>query len=164
MKFNIITLGCKVNAYESEAMKELLLKDNYIYNSDPSVCDVVIINTCSVTNMADVKSRKIIRRVRRENPNAILVVCGCSTQNNKDNYKDLGIDILIGNQKKSEIVNLINNYIATKEKIEFINKFFFWIPLDLNLNQIMTARYLVKKNLPPIGPSLYLKRVKQPES
>jgi len=119
MRFNIITLGCKVNAYESEAMKELLLKDNYMYNSDLSVCDVIIINTCSVTNMADVKSRKIIRRVRRENPNAILVVCGCSTQNNQETYKDMDINILLGNRKKSEIVNILKEYIKNNNKYSY---------------------------------------------
>lgn len=122
MKFNIITLGCKVNAYESEAMKELLLKDGFVYHEDVCSSDIVIVNTCSVTNMADVKSRKLIRRVKRENPGCILVVSGCSTQNNKDNYKDLGIDILIGNQKKSEIVDLIHNYLNTKEKYEYVDK------------------------------------------
>ena len=122
MKFNIITLGCKVNAYESEAMKELLIKDGFVYQAEVRGADIVIVNTCSVTNMADVKCRKLIRRVKRENASSILVVCGCSIQNNKDNYKELGIDILIGNQKKSEIVNLIQNYLETKETFEFVAK------------------------------------------
>lgn len=116
MKFNIITLGCKVNSYESEAMKELLLKEGYIYNDDKVANDIVIVNTCSVTNMADTKSKKIIRRARRENPDAILVVCGCSSQNNQDLYKEMDIDILLGNRKKSEIVKLIKDYIQSNEK------------------------------------------------
>ena len=88
MKFSIITLGCKVNTYESEAMKELLIKDGYIYNENYQNSDIVIVNTCSVTNMADTKSKKIIRRVKRENPICILVVCGCSSQNHKEEYEE----------------------------------------------------------------------------
>lgn len=122
MKFNIITLGCKVNAYESEAMKELLLKDSYLYCEDFKTADIVIVNTCSVTNMADTKSKKIIRRVKRENPGCILVVCGCSSQNKQDEYAFFDIDILLGNKKKSEIVNLLQEYLKTNEKYQyFIN-------------------------------------------
>lgn len=120
MTFKIITLGCKVNTYESEYMLEELLKSGYIYNEEKP--DIVIINTCSVTNMADSKSLKIVRRVKRENPNSILVVCGCSVQNNSEKYNDLGIDILIGNREKSKIVNLIENYYKTKEKYQYLTK------------------------------------------
>ena len=114
MTFKIITLGCKVNAYESEIMKELLL--NAGYNEVDNNPEIVIINTCSVTNMADSKSKKMVRRYKRENPNTILVVCGCSSQNNKEVYKEMDIDILLGNKDKSKIVTLINNYKNTKEK------------------------------------------------
>lgn len=120
MTFKIITLGCKVNTYESEYMLEELLKSGYIYNEEKP--DIVIINTCSVTNMADSKSLKIVRRVKRENPNSILVVCGCSVQNNSEKYIDLEIDILIGNREKSKIVNLIENYYKTKEKYQYLTK------------------------------------------
>ncbi len=116
MKFNIITLGCKVNSYESEAMKEMLLKEKFLYIEEYSEADIVIVNTCSVTNMADTKSKKIIRRIRRENSNCILIVCGCSSQNNQIDYESMDIDILLGNRKKSEIVSLIKKYLETKEK------------------------------------------------
>lgn len=119
MKFNIITLGCKVNSYESEAMKELLLKENYNCVNEVVEADIVIVNTCSVTNMADSKSRKTIRRIRRENPNCILIVCGCSTQNNQKVYADMDIDILLGNRQKSQIVTLLNNYLKNKEKYKY---------------------------------------------
>ena len=118
MKFNIITLGCKVNTYESEYMLEQLLSSGYIYNEEKP--DIVIINTCSVTNMADNKSLKIVRRIRREHPNCILVVCGCSVQNNIEKYNNLDINILIGNRNKSKIVELINNYIDTKENYRYV--------------------------------------------
>lgn len=114
MTFNIITLGCKVNAYESEIMKELLL--NAGYKEEKEHPEVVIINTCSVTNMADSKSRKMVRRYKRENPNTILIVCGCSTQNKKEEYEQMDIDILLGNKDKSKIVTLINNFKNNHEK------------------------------------------------
>lgn len=114
MKFNIITLGCKVNAYESNYMSESLINNGFFLCEDNSKCDVIIINTCTVTDTSDKKSLKMVRRVRRENPNAILVVCGCSTQYNKDMYENLNIDILLGNTKKSKIVDLINEYIVKK--------------------------------------------------
>ncbi len=116
MKFSIITLGCKVNTYESEAMKELLLASNYIYEEKYIDSDIVIVNTCSVTNMADNKSKKIIRRIKRENEKAILVVCGCSVQNNKEAYEELNVDILLGNKDKSKIVELLREYQDTHNK------------------------------------------------
>lgn len=118
MTFKIITLGCKVNTYESEYMLERLLSSGYLYNEEKP--DIVIINTCSVTNIADSKSLKIVRRVKRENPNSILVVCGCSVQNNSSKYETLGIDILIGNREKSKIVTLIDNFLATREKYRYL--------------------------------------------
>lgn len=114
MTFKIITLGCKVNAYESEIMKELLIGAGYKETIDNP--EIIIINTCSVTNIADSKSRKMVRRYKRENPNTILVVCGCSTQNNREEYEKMDIDILIGNKDKSKIVTLINNYKNNHEK------------------------------------------------
>lgn len=120
MTFKIITLGCKVNTYESEFMLENLLHSGYIYNEEKP--DIIIINTCSVTNMADKKSRKMVRRARRENKNAILVVAGCSAQNDSDEYENMGIDILIGNREKSKIVELINNYKKTHKPYSFFTK------------------------------------------
>lgn len=120
MTFKIITLGCKVNTYESEYMLEELLKSGYIYKEEKP--DIIIINTCSVTNMADSKSLKIVRKAKRENPSSILVVCGCSVQNKSEKYDDLDIDILIGNRQKSKIVNLIEDYCKTKEKYKYLTK------------------------------------------
>lgn len=122
MKFSIITLGCKVNTYESEAMKELLLASNFTYEEDYVNSDVIIVNTCSVTNMADTKSKKIIRRIKRENNKAIIIVCGCSSQNNPEEYKEIGVDILLGNKEKSKIVELINTYKETQNNYVKIYK------------------------------------------
>jgi len=120
MTFKIITLGCKVNTYESEYMLEQLKASGFIYRDvNP---DIIIINTCSVTNMADLKSLKMVRREKRLNPEAILVVCGCSVQNDISKYQKIDIDILIGNQSKSEIVTLINNFLENKENYQYINQ------------------------------------------
>ena len=106
MKYKIITLGCKVNEYESEVMESLLENHGYIKSDDPDIC---IVNTCTVTNTADSKSRKVIRSLRRQHPNAILVVAGCMIQNKKDKL-DLPADIIIGNKYKSDIVSLLKEY------------------------------------------------------
>ena len=120
MTFKIITLGCKVNSYESEIMKEKLISAGYSEIEDNP--EVVIINTCSVTNMADNKSKKMVRRYKRENPNTILVVCGCSSQNNQDIYKEMDVDILLGNKDKSKVVTILNNYKKDNKKyIKFYN-------------------------------------------
>ena len=122
MKFNIITMGCKVNTYESNYMSESLENNGFLFCDDIKSSDIVIINTCTVTDTADKKSLKVVRRVRRENPNAILCVCGCSVQNDESKYHDLGIDILIGNKDKSQIVKLINNYMKTNNNYCYITK------------------------------------------
>ena len=111
MKFNIITLGCKVNAYESNYISESLENNGFLFCEDLKDADIIIINTCTVTDTSDKKSLKTVRRARRENPHAILVVCGCSSQNNKELYENMDIDILLGNKNKSQIVNIIKEYI-----------------------------------------------------
>lgn len=118
MKFNIISFGCKVNTYESEFMKEQLLSNGFIYCDDYKTSDVVIVNTCSVTNTADNKCKKMIRSVRRENQSCILMVCGCTSENNREKLNELDIDIMIGNNEKSKVVELINNFI--KDRVKFV--------------------------------------------
>lgn len=104
--FKIYTLGCKVNTYESEVMHDNLVNHGYIEGNCP--VDIAIINTCSVTNTADSKSLKTIRRAIKENPNALIIASGCMTQNKKENID--GVDIVIGNKYKSDIVSLISEY------------------------------------------------------
>src|SRR5574344_1656411 len=118
MKFFIHTLGCKVNAYESIVMKESLIKSGFQESLENP--DIVILNTCSVTNEADNKSLKMVRRLRRESPNAILVVCGCSVQNDKTKYANLGVDILLGNNYKSKIAFLIQEFMKNHQSYENI--------------------------------------------
>jgi len=121
MKFYIETFGCKVNAYESNFIKQSLLANDFLYVESMQDANIIIINTCTVTNAADSKCKKYVRRVRRENPNSILVVVGCSVQNNFDIYNEMNIDILLGNRNKSQLVELINNYIKTNEKYCFVD-------------------------------------------
>ena len=122
MKFNIITLGCKVNSYESNFMKEALVKNGFSFCNLNDKCDILILNTCTVTDTSDKKSLKEVRRLKRENPNAILVVCGCSVQNDKTKYDDLGINILMGNINKSNIVSIIEKYLDDKTPVEYVAK------------------------------------------
>lgn len=121
MKCCVINLGCKVNAYESEHIKEKFTEANYNVvnlNEEP---DVIVINTCTVTNQSDSKSRKMIRLAKRTNPSAILVVCGCSSEHHKENIVDTDIDILVGTYNKSKIVDLVEQYIKTNQKVKIFN-------------------------------------------
>lgn len=120
MKIFIETLGCKVNTYESEVIKEEFLRNGYELADNLSDANVIVVNTCSVTNQSDAKSRKVIRNARKNNKNAILIVCGCSSQNHQDELKDLGADILIGNKDKSKIFDYVNNY-DNKQIINYYN-------------------------------------------
>ncbi len=123
MKFNIITFGCKVNQYESNMMKEALLHHNFYYEEDCDNADIIIVNTCTVTNTADKKCLKEIRSLRNKYPEKILVVGGCSAQNKQELYKSMDIDILIGNKDKSKIADLINAYLVKKEHyVKFYNE------------------------------------------
>ena len=123
MKFNIVTFGCKVNQYESNMMKEKMLSSNFFYEENMSDANIIIVNTCSVTNVADKKCLKMIRRIKREYPNALLVVAGCSSQNNQDVYEALDVDILLGNKDKSKIAELIKEYLDTEKKyVKFYNE------------------------------------------
>lgn len=122
MKFHIITLGCKVNSYESSFIKESLEESGFSFCEDILNSDIIIINTCSVTDTSDKKSLKTLRRVKRENPKAILVVMGCSSQNNPDDYASLGVNILLGTKEKSKVPDLIKKYLETKENYTYITQ------------------------------------------
>lgn len=120
MKFYIETFGCKVNTYESNFIKESLINGGFIFSNSMKDADIIIINTCTVTNTADTKCYKYVRKVRRENINSILVVIGCSVQNNIEKYREMNIDILLGNSYKSKLLDIINEYIKTGNKYEYI--------------------------------------------
>ena len=116
MKVGIYTLGCKVNAYESEYVMNLFKERGYVIAPYEDICDIYIINTCTVTNQSDSKSRKIIRSATRNNPNACIVAMGCYIEANKDNLID-GVDIYIGNKDKSKVVDLVEDYLKNKKQI-----------------------------------------------
>ena len=116
----VYTLGCKVNTYESEYIINELKKAGYEIKDFEDICDIYIINTCTVTNNSDSKSRKVIRQAIKKNPNACVVAMGCFIAANP-NFQENGIDILIGNKDKSIIVELLDEYFKNKEvmKIEY---------------------------------------------
>lgn len=116
MKVGIYTLGCKVNTYESEYVMNLFKEKGYTISSYDDICDIYVINTCTVTNQSDSKSRKIIRSAIRNNPNACIVAMGCFIEANKDNLID-GVDIYIGNKDKSKVVDLVEEYFKNKKQI-----------------------------------------------
>ncbi len=117
MKVGICSLGCKVNTYESEYFIQELKRHGYTISSFDDVCDVYIINTCTVTNTSDVKSRKMIHRARRKNKDACVVAVGCFIEANP-NYFDSAIDICIGNGRKSELVSILDEWMVKKSPIQ----------------------------------------------
>mgnify|MGYP002625083886 CR=1 FL=1 len=117
MKFNIYTLGCKVNTYESNVMSDLLKNKGYKEVGINEKADISIINTCTVTNTADSKSFKTIRHAIKQNEDSIVVVVGCMSQNKKEEVLSVdGVDIVLGNIGKSKVVEYIDEYIKTKNK------------------------------------------------
>lgn len=117
MKVGICSLGCKVNIYESELVTNILKNNNYTVVDFEDKADIYIINTCSVTNESDKKSRKMINRAKKNNPAAIIIVMGCYSQVNAE---DIDVDIVLGNKDKSKIVEIIEEYIKTKQKKKII--------------------------------------------
>ena len=113
----VLTLGCKVNTYESEYVINELKKNNYQIKDFTDICDVYIINTCTVTNNSDSKSKKMIRQAIKRNPKACIVVMGCFIEANPELEID-GVDIYIGNKDKSKIVALLDEYFNNKQIIK----------------------------------------------
>lgn len=110
-------LGCKVNAYETEAMEQLLLEAGYEIVDFNQTADVYIINTCSVTNIADRKSRQMIHKARKQNPTGIIVAAGCYVQTSQEEAaSDQAIDILIGNNRKQDLLPLIEKFELERNK------------------------------------------------
>lgn len=117
LKVALHNLGCKVNSYETEAMKQLLENNGYEIVPFTDKADVYIVNTCSVTNMADRKSRQMLHKAKKKNPEGVVVATGCYVQTATEKIKeDLAIDIVVGNNKKKDIVNILKEYFEDKEK------------------------------------------------
>ena len=116
--FAIQTLGCKVNTYESQVIINDLLSNGLIQVDFNQKADIYIINTCTVTNIADSKSRNMISRANKLNPNAVIVVAGCYAQTSSAEIKEkLKVDILIGNKYKNNLIDLINDYKSHQKEI-----------------------------------------------
>lgn len=115
--FNIITLGCKVNQYESEAVEEIFKSRGYKKKQDGA--DIYVINTCTVTNMSDRKSRQMISRARRDNPESVIAVMGCYSQVKPDEVLAIeGVDIVLGSRNKEEVVDLCEDVLQNKTAID----------------------------------------------
>lgn len=143
-KVALHNLGCKVNAYETEAMQELLIQNGYEIVPFKEGADIYIINTCTVTNMADRKSRQMLHRAKKMNPNAIVVAAGCYVQTEKDKV-DESIDIVIGNNKKKDIIEILNEYEAEqcfKKEIIDINHTNEYEELHLSKTAEHTRAYI----------------------
>lgn len=116
--YAIVTLGCKVNSYESNIIKNDLDSYGILEVSFDSKADIYIINTCSVTNTADAKSRNMISRARKNNPNSLIIVCGCYSQVSSNELKNkFGINILLGNKYKNNIIQIINEYLESNKQL-----------------------------------------------
>lgn len=118
MNFNIITLGCKVNQYESQVMRENLVKAGFLPSRKDEKADVTVINTCTVTSVSDSKNRKLVRRIRRENPQGIIVLTGCMPQAFPEDTELFdGCDIVLGNASRKMLVPAIERYLSCKQQI-----------------------------------------------
>ena len=117
MKFAFYTLGCKVNQYETQAMERILSGMGHEIGSFDEACDGYIINTCSVTAVSDKKNRAVIRRCRREHPDAVIGVCGCYTQHAPETVRQLGVDVISGSAGREAFVQLLLQAIAEKQPL-----------------------------------------------
>ena len=109
-------LGCKVNAYETEAMQQILEDAGYQIVDFGEKADVYVINTCSVTNVADKKSRQMLHRARAKNPEAVVVAAGCYAQAAPGRLEeDAGVDLIVGNNRKKDLAKILEEHFARKE-------------------------------------------------
>lgn len=119
--FSILTLGCKVNQYESEAMSELFESRGYRQVENDDFSDVYIVNTCTVTNLSDRKSRQFIRKSKKNNPNSVVAVVGCYSQVSPEEVKSIeGVDVVVGTTERNRIVDLIEESKKNNEKINIV--------------------------------------------
>ncbi len=141
-----ITIGCKVNTYDTNAMINILTNDGYVLKDFDEVCDVYIINTCSVTNLSEKTSRQKIRKAYKTNPNAIIIATGCYSQTKEEEVKNIDcVDIVIGTKDRHKVLDLINEYNTTKTKISVVSDNLNSDTFEaLNINEIkgMTRAYL----------------------
>ncbi len=150
-RFNIQTLGCKVNKYDSEAIVKILTENNFEEVGDDDFAEIYIINTCSVTNLSEKKSRQVIRRAKKINPEAIVIACGCYSQVSPEEVANIEeVDIVIGTKDRMQIIDLIqdvensrnsgNN--STVVNVSDIMEESYFEPLEIDKISDMTRAYL----------------------
>ena len=122
MKFAFYTLGCKVNQYETQAMEQLLAALGHSIGSFNDVCDGYVINTCSVTAVADRKNRTVIRRCRKEHPHALIAVCGCYSQHDAEAVAALGVDVIGGSADRRAFVDMLVEAAEKHAKLQKVDK------------------------------------------
>ena len=144
-KVKFSTLGCKVNQYETEAMAELFVKNGYEITEDYN-CDVFVLNTCTVTNLSDRKSRQQISKIRSENSDAIIAVVGCYSQVSPDEIESIeGVNVILGTKYRKEIVELCELAKSSNKiinKVENIGKNREFEELTINTEHSMTRAYI----------------------
>jgi len=121
MKFGFYTFGCKVNQYETQAMEQLLTAWGHSVGSFQEDCDGYVINTCSVTAIADKKNRAMIRRCRREHPDAVLAVCGCYPQHAETALEGLGVDVIGGSGQREDFLQQVLQTAKTRQKARVLD-------------------------------------------
>lgn len=124
MTFSVFNFGCKVNQYESQLMTELMENRGYEYTEDKESADILIINSCTVTAVSDNKVMKLIRRLRREKENAVIVLTGCMPQaypNLKEEFSQ--VDIVLGNSLRSELPDAVEKFLKNREQIIDVHKY-----------------------------------------
>ena len=110
-------LGCKVNGYEMDVMQQMLQERGYKIVPFDELADIYIINTCTVTNIADRKSRQMLHRAKKRNPDAVVVAVGCYVQTGEENIKkDEAIDLAIGNNRKKDLLPILEEYLAKRQQ------------------------------------------------
>ena len=121
-KVAFLTLGCKTNQYETNGMAQKFIDNGYIICEMNEKPDIAIVNTCTVTNIADRKSRQHLRKVKEENKNAIVVAVGCYVQVAKEKLEEMEeIDLILGNSEKKDIVKYVEDYISKKDSVNIID-------------------------------------------
>ena len=124
MRVAIYTLGCKMNQYETQAMEQLLRQKGHQVVNFSEEADAYVVNTCSVTAVSDQKSRKVLHRVRRERPGAVLAVCGCYPQTHVEDVRKLDVDLIAGTGDRAGFVDLLEQAVEERRPLEFVDRSF----------------------------------------
>ena len=124
MRVAIYTLGCKMNQYETQAMEQLLRQKGHQVVDFSEEADAYVVNTCSVTAVSDQKSRKVLHRVRRERPGAVLAVCGCYPQTHVEDVRKLDVDLIAGTGDRAGFVDLLEQAVEERRPLEFVDRSF----------------------------------------